>query len=274
MSAETADQSAEQNAAGDGSIDCERDGAVAVITINRPERRNALTPSMGARLRDAFTEAEADPDVWTIVLTGAGEKAFCSGGDLGNNIPDLVVDPGENLRRVVPDPTKRFFSDIYTPIIAAVNGVCVAGGTEMLLGTDIRVAASHARFGLAEVRWGIVPLQGSIIRLPRQVSWPFAMEMLLTGDLLPAERAMQIGLVNTVVDGPDVLDTAMAFAQRLCRNGPLALRAIKESAVRGLGLEAAFAQDFYLSSRVFSSEDAREGPRAFAEKREPRFRGR
>jgi enoyl-CoA hydratase len=257
-----------------GKIDYEKRGHIAVVTINRPDRHNATTPDMMAAIDQLMADAEADHDVWAIVLTGAGRKSFCVGGDLEANIPRLTGDPDKNLRTVVPDPTKRFFSDIYTPVICAVNGFAIAGGMEMLLGTDIRIAGSHATFGVAEVRWAIVPIGGSNVRLPRQVPWAVAMESLLTGDNITAERAYEIGLINKVVEPGSELDAAMALAERLCQNGPLALRAIKESAVRSLALESAFSQDYYISSRVFHTEDAKEGPRSFMEKRDPEFHGR
>lgn len=254
-----------------GTIRYDKRGHIGIVTIDRPDRHNATTPEMMLSIRETMAEADGDKDIWAIILTGAGTKAFCTGGDLESNIPHITGDPEKNLEMVVQDPTKRFFSDVFTPIICAVNGYAVAGGMEMLLGTDLRIAGSHATFGLAEVRWGIVPIGGSTVRLPRQIPWAVAMESLLTGDRFSAERAYEVGLINKVVEPGDELDEALALAERLCRNGPLALRAIKESAVRSLGLESAFSQDYYLSSRIFHTEDAKEGPRAFMEKREPKF---
>lgn len=247
---------------------------IAIVTLNRPERYNSVTPEMRTGIRAAFAEANEDDNVWVIIFRAAGEKAFCAGADLGSTVKDLTATPETQLREVVPDPAKRHFSDIFKPIIAAVNGVCTAGGLEMLQGTDIRIASENARFGLGEVRWGIVPLGGSHVRLPRQIPWAVAMELLLTGDMIGAERAREIGLVNRVVPLESLHDEALALAQRLCKNGPLALRTAKESVVRSFGLEAAFINDFFLASRVFYSEDAKEGPAAFKEKRDPQFRNR
>jgi enoyl-CoA hydratase len=172
------------------------------------------------------------------------------------------------------DHTKRPFSDVFKPIIAAVNGYCIAGGLEFLQGTDIRIAAEHATFGLGEVRWGIIPTGGSHIRLPRQIPWAIAMELLLTGRPIDARRAYDIGLVNQVVPAAELLTVARQWAETICKNGPLAVRTAKEIAVRALGLESGFVLEKALGARVLASEDAKEGPRAFSEKRKARFTGR
>lgn len=247
---------------------------VAIITLDNPDRYNAVNPEMRTGIRQAFAEANADDDVWVIVFQAVGDKAFCAGADLGSTVKNLTSTPETQLREVVPDPTKRHFSDVFKPIIAAVNGICTAGGLEMLQGTDIRIASENARFGLGEVRWGIVPLGGSHVRLPRQIPWAVAMELLLTGDMIGAERAREVGLVNEVVPLDRVRERAFEVALRLTKNGPLALRTAKESVVRSMALDAAFANDFYTAQRVFYSEDAKEGPAAFKEKRDPQFKNR
>lgn len=248
----------------------ERRGPVALVTIDRPEAMNALTPEMLRGLDAAFAAFEADSALQVAVLTGAGDRAFCAGLDLKAGAERLTG--GDELGYA--DPTKRQLSDVFKPVIAAVNGACVAGGLELLLGTDLRVAAEHASFGLAEVRWGLVPLGGSHVRLPRQVPWAVAMELLLTGEPIDARRAYEVGLVNRVVPREELLPTALALAERICRNGPLAVRTAKEIAVRALALESGFVLEKALGARVLASDDAKEGPRAFAEKRAPRFRGR
>jgi enoyl-CoA hydratase len=172
------------------------------------------------------------------------------------------------------DHTKRPFSDVFKPIIAAVNGYCIAGGLEFLQGTDLRIAAENATFGLGEVRWGIIPTGGSHIRLPRQIPWAVAMELLLMGRPITAKRAYDIGLVNEVVPADQVMPTTLKWAETICKNGPLAVRTAKEIAVRALALESGFVLEKAIGARVFASEDAKEGPRAFAEKRPPRFTGR
>ncbi|MCW2584098.1 MAG: enoyl-CoA hydratase [Klenkia sp.] len=254
-----------------GDVTYAVDGAVALITLDRPEAHNALTVPMIGRLAEATDAARRDRDVLAVVVTGAGDRAFCAGGDLGELIPRLTA--GE-LEVLIPDPTKRFFSDLFTPVVAAVNGICVAGGLELLLGTDLRIAAEHAVFGLPEVRWGLVPGGGTHVRLPQQVPWAFAMQLLLTGDHVTAARAHEVGLVNEVLPGDAVLQRALDVAHGLARNGPLAVRTAKEIAVRALGNEPRFALETALNRQVLASQDAVEGPRAFVEKRDPRFTGR
>jgi enoyl-CoA hydratase len=247
------------------------EGRIAVVTIDRPAAHNALTGEMLEGLENALAAFDADDELWVAIVTGAGEKAFCAGADLADVIPRAT---SEGMASAIKHPFKRFFSDIYKPIIGAVNGFCVAGGLELLQGTDLRVAAEHAVFGLGEVRWGIVPAGGSHIRLPRQIPWAVAMELLLTGQPITAARAYDVGLVNKVVPAENLMDEALALAEVICRNGPLAVRMAKEIAVRSLKLEEGFALESCLVPRILATEDAREGPRAFMEKRPPRFEGR
>ncbi len=244
-------------------------GHIATMTIDRPDAMNALTPEMLTGLDAAFEEFNSDDGLWVAILTGAGDKSFCSGMDLKAAIPMLTE--GDSLG--YDDPTKRQFSDIFKPIICAVNGYCIAGGLEMLEGTDLRIAAEHATFGLGEVRWGIIPTGGTHIRLPRQIPWAVAMELLLTGKPIDAERAHSIGLINRVVPAAELTPSAQELAETICKNGPLAVRTAKEIAVRALGLESGFALERILGERVMQSADAKEGPQAFLEKRPPQFTG-
>jgi len=248
----------------------EKKERIALMTINRPEAMNAFTVEMLGAMDAAFEDFSNDPELWVAILTAAGDKAFSSGMDLKEAIPLLAG--GDELG--YEDHTKRPFSDVFKPIIGAVNGHCIAGGLEFLQGTDIRIAAEHATFGLGEVRWGIIPTGGSHIRLPRQIPWAIAMELLLTGRPLDAKRAYEIGLINRVVPAQELMPTALKLAETICKNGPLAVRTAKEIAVRSLGLESGFVLEKALGARVMASEDAKEGPRAFAEKRKPRFTGR
>jgi len=252
------------------SVRFDRSDRVAVVTIDRPEAMNSLTKDMLAAIDAAFEEFDADDDLWVAILTATGDRAFCTGMDLKEAIPLLTA--GDQLG--YEDPTKRQFSEVRKPIIAAINGHCIAGGLEMVAGTDLRVAVESATFGLGEVRWGLVPAGGSHIRIPRQIPWAIAMELLLTGDPISARRAYEVGLINRVVPAEELMSSAFGLAERICRNGPLAVRTSKEIAVRALDLEPGFVLEKELAKKVFASEDAKEGPRAFAEKRAPEFKGR
>ena len=252
------------------NIRSERNGHIVTITIDRPDAMNALTADMSAALDAAFDEFTNDDEQWVAVLTGTGNKAFSAGFDLKEAIPRLLA--GDMMG--YDDPQKRQFSTVYKPIIAAINGMCIAGGVEMIAGTDLRVAAEHATFSLGEVRWGLIPMGGSHIRLPRQIPWAIAMELLLTGQPISAQRAYDVGMLNAVVPKEQLMQKAMDYADAICKNGPLAGRTAKEIAVRSLGLEAGFVLEREMGARVFASEDAREGPAAFAEKRPPKFKGR
>ncbi len=245
-----------------------------VITFNRPERMNAMSPELLRLLRDATADFNSDPDIWVAIITGAGERAFCAGADLGSTIPAKAAGARDEPLRV---NQTRMLHDVFKPIISAVNGYCIAGGLEYMLGTDIRVAAEHAEFGLQEVRWAIVPDQGAHIRLPRQIPWAWAMEMILTGRRFSAQEALQCGLINRVVPLDELMPAAHAIADQICANGPLAVRTAKEIVVRGamgMSWEQAWSLESLLGARAFGSEDAIEGPKAFMEKRTPQFKGR
>jgi enoyl-CoA hydratase len=248
----------------------EKRGHVAVMTYNRPQAGNSLTKEMLIAQDAAFDDFNADPDLHVAILTGAGAKTFCTGMDLKSALPAIAA--GDSMG--YEDPMKRPFQYVFKPIIAAVNGLCIAGGMEFLLGTDIRIASEHARFGLSEVKWAVIPVGGSHIRLPQQVPWAVAMEMLITGSSIDARRAYEVGLVNRIVPAERLLEEAFELAGMICENGPLAVRTAKEIAVRALNNEPNFVLEKAIGARVFSSEDAKEGPRAFAEKRKPSYRGR
>ena len=248
----------------------ETKGQIAIITIDRPEAMNALTPDMLGGIDRAMADFADNEDLLVAILTASGEKAFCAGMDLKEAMPLLTS--GDEMG--YEDHTKRQFTDVWKPIIGAVNGFCIAGGLEMLQGTDIRIAAEHATFGLGEVRWGIIPTGGSHVKLPRQIPWAIAMELLLTGENIDAERAYQIGLVNRVVPAAELMPTAMKLAEKICRNGPLAVKTAKQIAVRAMNFEPGLVLEKALGAKVLASEDAREGPAAFIEKRKPEFKGR
>jgi len=260
-----------------------RDG-IAYLTMNRPERRNALSPEMICQLADAWTDFRDDAEARVAILTGAGDKAFSAGADLGLLIPLFTRERSpedEWDRRLVADfalmqaALLRNF-ELYKPVIAAVNGFALAGGTEILQATDIRIASTNARFGLSEAKRGLVPAGGSLVRLARQIPYCKAMEILLLGNDMPAEEAHRIGLINEIVSAAELMPRAEALAHKLAENGPLALRKIKEAVLRtsGVALEQAFGIENECAAVVMQSKDAREGPRAFMEKRKPAFTGR
>lgn len=261
----------------------EKNGPVAIITLNRPGARNALTPEMLCRLADAFVDFRDDAQLRVAILTGAGDLAFCAGGDLGSTLPLMTgarapADAWD--RRVLDEPQVMAASSLrdfalHKPVIAAVNGACLAAGFELLLGTDIRIAAAHCIFGLPEVQRALIPFAGSLARLPRQIAQAHAMEILLTGRPVDAQRALQMGLVNHVLPASEVLPRAMEIAQQIAGNGPLAVQQVKQTvfAASGQPLDIGFELEDDSKRVVLASRDAREGPLAFMEKRPPRFTG-
>jgi enoyl-CoA hydratase len=249
----------------------ERRGPITVLTMNRPERRNALTVEMIALLADAWDEIDADDEVRVAVLTGAG-SAYCVGGDLSDGWMVKGVRP---VDRAAIGRGLLLTSSLAKPLIAAVNGDCLGGGCEMLQQTDIRVAEEQARFGLPEVQRGLVPGAGSTMRLKRQIPYTRAMEMILTGDPMTAAEAHHVGLVGHVVPTGQALEKALAIAERVAANGPLAVRNAKAALLQTgwLAEDEARMIEARLTAEVMASADAREGLAAFAEKRPPRFTG-
>lgn len=260
-----------------------RDG-IAYLTMNRPEKRNALSPEMVVQFAEAWTDFRDDGDARVAILTGAGDRAFCAGADLGRLIP-LVT----RARQAEDEWDERVLADssimqaallrgfeLYKPVIAAINGFALAGGTEIIQVTDLRLAVPHAELGLSEVQRGLFPAGGSTVRLARQIPHCKAMEILLTGRPMPAEEAHRIGLINEIVAPERLLPRAEELAGIIAANGPLGVQACKESVLRtsGLPLDEALGIEAECAARVFSSEDAIEGPRAFIEKRKPSFKGR
>ncbi|HEX5365104.1 MAG TPA: enoyl-CoA hydratase-related protein [Acidimicrobiales bacterium] len=261
----------------------EIEDGVAVLTMNRPEKRNALSPEMVVRMASAWHAVRDDPAIRVAVLTGTGDRAFCSGADLGRLIPLMTRQrPAEDEwdEKLLSDPSA--FADgllrgfvLDKPVVAAVNGDALAGGTELVLATDLRVAADGATLGLTEVARGLIPGAGGVSRLPQQVPYCKAMEILLLGEPVPVEEAWRIGLVNQVLPRPEVLPRARALAERIAANGPLAVQAVKQAVRRsnGLPLGEALAIETEVGGPVFGSKDAVEGPLAFMEKRQPHFTG-
>ncbi|QMU70846.1 crotonase/enoyl-CoA hydratase family protein [Streptacidiphilus sp. P02-A3a] len=267
-------------------LSVERHGATLVLTLNRPERKNAFSIPMLIGLHDAWIEADADDRVRSVVLTGAGGD-FCAGMDLKALAAGGFGDGGpgdrdaEHRARLKADPDLHWKAMLRhhrprKPVLAAVEGVCVAGGTEILQATDIRVAAESASFGLFEVRRGLFPVGGSTVRLPRQIPRTHALEMLLTGRRYSAAEARDIGLVGSVVPDGAALDRALELAETVNRAAPLAVEAVKRSVYEcaGLGEAEGLARELEIGLPVFATEDAKEGPRAFAEHRPPVYHRR
>ena len=255
------------------------------ITIDRPEARNSLDMDHFKQLRLAWERFGEDDDAFVAVITGVGPD-FCVGADLKTYIPQITK-LSSTMRETgvteidgyrLDDGTKAVLRNVklYKPIVAAINGTCVAGGMEMLGGCDLRVAADTATFGVMEPKRGLFAGGGTTVRLPRQIPYPAAMELLLCADQVPAQRAYEMGLLNEVCAPGQVMERALDYARRITANGPFAVRKTKESVLTGLAVDMkeAYRIESALSSEVFSSEDAVEGPKAFAEKRSPVWKNR
>ena len=250
-----------------------KEGYKAYITFNRPHALNAMTPEGFEMIGSYFLEAQNDNDIRVIILTGTGEKAFCSGADLKETIPLIMagkVDPEKTDSAVLKN------TPVWKPIIAAVNGYCLAGGMEILEATDIRIASEVARFGLPEPKWSIMAAAGSLVRLVRQIPYCRAMEILITGEQITAQEAKEIGLINKVVPKGNLMEEVERVADIICNNGPIAVQNTKKAVLRLLNLpmDLAFREEWRYSEEAFKSEDSREGIRAFAEKRTPNFIGK
>ncbi|WP_101756834.1 enoyl-CoA hydratase/isomerase family protein [Oceanicoccus sp. KOV_DT_Chl] len=263
----------------------EKKGHIAYVTFNRPEKKNTWTPNAFVLLADAWQDIQADDNIRCVILTGTGTEAFSAGGDLGSLIPLFT-----GAKVAETEEEKRFMQDLetytnhavlkglacYKPIIGAVNGVALGGGFEILQCTDIRIAAKGVKMGLPEVKRALVPGAGSLVRLIRQIPHAHAMEILLTGEMVEAEQLLQWGFLNYVVDPDQLMIKAEAIAAKIIANGPIAVQASKEVALRSLteNWEQAFAIERELSAKVMSSADAQEGPKAFKEKRVPTYQGK
>jgi E-phenylitaconyl-CoA hydratase len=255
------------------SVDVSRDGHVVIITLNRPDRLNALDAEHYEALSEAWIRVRDDADIRVAVVTGAGDRSFSVGADLKSFIPSVqdlsefwLTQKGQLLNRGL---------EVWKPVIAAVNGYCLGGGLTLLLATDIRLAVPTATFGLPEVKRGVLPANGGTQRLVNQLSFAHAMQLLLTGDPIDAESALDWGLLNAVVPAEELLDRALDCARRIAANAPLAVQAAKELAYRsrdvelgtGLRLEQAIARI------LRTSRDAAEGTSAFIDHRPPDYSG-
>jgi len=254
--------------------DClvELDEHVLIVTMNRPEARNALSSEMLKIMLEAWDRVDEDPAIRCCVLTGAG-GAFCAGADLKAMTTSHPGDTSFDAARIEPLLKGR---RLTKPLIAAVEGPAIAGGTEILQATDIRVAGESARFGVSEARWGLYPLGGSAVRLPRQLPYTLAADILLTGRHLRAPEALQVGLIGHVVPDGQALEKALEIGRTIAANGPVAVQAILRTIreTEGMPENEAFEIDARNGMEVFRSADAKEGPKAFMEKRTPNFEGR
>ena len=275
-----------------------KDGHIVTITIDRPEHRNSLDLEHFGQLADAWVRFRDDDEAFVAILTGVGD-VYCVGADLKKFVPIVTeradkLAAGESTLAVgdskysmahsliavlrdgaaIPETGEEF--KLYKPVIAAINGICAAGGLEMMWNTDLRVCADTAWFQLAEPRRGLFPGGGSTVHSARQLSWCNAMEVLLLADRITPGRALEMGLVNRIVPRDQVMAEARKLADTICLNGPLAVRACKQSAKEStfLGLREALVNEMSYSANVFMSDDAKEGIKAFKEKRTPVWRGR
>jgi enoyl-CoA hydratase len=250
-----------------------REGCVLWLTLDEPGAMNAFDPESMAALARAWVRLRDDDSLRVAVVTGAGERAFSVGSNLKTFIPRLQsgeLDPRSNQEAYM----KGSLGPVFKPIVAAVNGDCLGGGMELLTCTDLRLSVPSARFGQPECRWGVYPGGGGTVRLPRQIPYVHAMDILLTGRLIGADEALSMGVINRIVQRDELESAALALALQVAGNGPLAVRRIKEAVWRqsDLPLDEAYELESTLGADVFRSDEAREGLAAFAEKREPSFR--
>ena len=249
-------------------IEYKKDGRIAIITLNRPDVLNAINAELGQELNKAIKDFRDDPDLWVAIITGAGDRAFSAGADIRGFRP--------GPREVNPADERIRADQIWKPFIAAIHGYCLGGGLELALTCDLRIAADDSRFGLPEIKVGIIPAGGGMSRLPRFIPRARAAELLLMGQFIDAQEAYRIGLVNKVVPRDQLMVTAMQWAAAICEAGPLQTRAVKEVMIRGysMPLDDSLRLEREIADRIRGTEDFVEGTRAFVEKRKPIWKGR
>jgi len=255
------------------SIDVTKEGKIAVFTINRAEAMNALNPELAEELSNLLLEFRKDEDMWVGIITGAGEKAFCAGADIKTMLPNEKKNKGKHWKK---PPSIYRGLELWKPVIAAVNGICLGGGMEIALACDFRIAAEKAKFGLPEVTLGLIPGMGGTQRLPRLIPFGKAAEMLFTGELIDANEAFRIGLVNKVVPLESLMSETRKLAEAICSAGPLAVRSAKQAMYSGLNmsLQEGLELESILVDYVMDTEDFNEGVVAFTEKRKADFKGK
>jgi enoyl-CoA hydratase/carnithine racemase len=257
----------------------EKKGKIAYITINRPAAYNAMTMEMWHDMLKFWLDFRDDPNVWVAIITGTGDKAFCAGADL-KQINQRHADANEHNRlfsAVAPWHifTRGVGTEVWKPVIAAVNGMALGGGLEIAVACDIRIASENATLGVPEVKAAVIPGVGGTQRLPRLIPWGIALEMLMTGDSVTAQEAYRVGLVNKVVPLKDLIPTAEALANRINENAPLAVRCAKEAVYRGvqMSMSDGLRLEQLMSDMLLQTADGIEGPAAFSEKRKAKFTG-
>jgi E-phenylitaconyl-CoA hydratase len=255
------------------AVDYKVEGRIATITLNRPEAYNSVDIKTLKELRDAFIAFRDDDEVWVGILTGAGEKSFCSGADIAEMLP-FLKDNGQTPWEIPETPLRAM--ELYKPLIGAINGYALGGGLEIALICDIRIAAENARFACSEVNLGIMPGWGATQRLTRIIPRAKAAELIFSGKPMNAQEAYRIGLVNEVVPKTELMARAQKWAEDLSQVGPLALRAAKEAMIRGysMPLEEGLKLESALFSYLLGTEDFAEGRDAFLNKRKPQFKGK
>ncbi len=249
------------------------DDGIALITLNRPERLNAMDAEHYQLLSQAWCRVRDDSQIRVAIITGAGDRAFTTGADIKSF---LTAPPSlSEMWLTQRDQLLNRGLEVWKPVIAAVNGLCLGGGMTLLLATDIRIAAQHATFSLAEVKRGIIPGNGGTQRVLQQVPYAIGMEMLMTGEGISADKAERHGLINQVVERDQLMDTAYQYARKIAANAPLAVQAAKELAIRSrdTDLNTGLRIEALINRILMATEDAKEGPAAFAEKRAPKFKG-
>lgn len=254
-------------------MEYKKEDRIAIFTLNRPDALNAINLQVMQELRDTMLDFRDDNELWVGIVTGSGNKAFCSGADIKVFLP--FIEKNRFTPWAVPDTPIRGFN-LYKPLIAAINGVAYGGGLELALGCDIRIASETARLGLLEVRVGMIPGWGGTQRLPRLVPWNIAAEMIFTGRPIDANEGYRIGLINRVVPPEKLMDTAKEMANNICQVGPLAVRMAKEAMLKGINMPLEYGLEFEntLVGYVTSTNDYVEGVKAFVEKRKPVFKAK
>jgi enoyl-CoA hydratase/carnithine racemase len=256
------------------NIEYEKAGKIAILTLNRPEALNTLSPDLMNELHDALENFRADDDLWVGIITGTGQKAFCAGADIKTWLP--FVKKTKDRPWLFPSTPMRGGMELWKPLIAAINGIAMGGGLELALACDLRIASENARFASPEVKLGIMSRLGGTVRLPDLIGLSKATEMMLMGDPIDAQEAYRIGLVNKVVPSGQVMPVAKGWAEKLCKVSPLSSRRIKEALTknRGLSIEESLWLENMLALPLYETEDYEEGRKAFKEKRSPDFKAK